>query len=193
MASISEYAASSGRIIGESGNVVNIASTIDTTRNAFVSMNVFNELLFEGKVFTGFSKYTIAAEATAYLQVKTGVDAVCFALDTIATDSDKITLVMYENPTVTDGATPISLLNRNRESTNTTTVTVYSDASGVSGGTQIDEFYAGGTYGQKIVGGEQIMGQLPFRLKANADYVIAITNGGAAEANVLLRFSIIED
>jgi len=165
----------------------------DLTRKALVSMPIFNRLLFLGKTFHGYAKYTIEAGATAYAQIKTKGEAVCFFIDTLATDGDKITVKMYEDPSITDGETEIIMVNRNRESSDVIPVEAYSDPTGVSGGTQIDELYAGGTFGQKVVGGEQIIGQLPLRLKPSADYVIAITNDSAASSTVLLRFSIMED
>jgi len=193
MADISTYAPRSGRLIDESGNTINIAETVDPTRNAFVSMPVLNKLIFDGYVFSGFAKYTITASATSYLQIKTGDDAVCFIVDAIVTNGDQLVLKLFEAPTVTDGSTAVALLNRNRSSSNTVDTQAYSDPTGVSGGTQLDEYYLGGTYGQKIVGGEQLGTQLPLKLETNTDYVLSLTNDGASDSDILIRFTIVKD
>jgi len=164
----------------------------DKTQNAFVFLDFLCKRCFDGNAYHGYAKYTIDAEATSYLQIKTGSSSVCFMVDSVVTDGDKMTLKMYENPTVIDGTTAVPLINRNRTSSNASSVNAYSDPSGVSGGTQIDEFYVGGTVGQKIVGGDVLTAQKPLHLKPNADYVISITNDGAASNTILLRFSIIE-
>jgi len=104
----------SGRIIDENGNIANIANVIDTTRNAFVSMPILNKLVFDGYVFSGFAKYTVTSSATSYLQIKTGDDVICFILDAVVTNGDQIALKLFEAPTVTDGTTAVTLINRNR-------------------------------------------------------------------------------
>jgi len=171
---------------------IKTANGYDKTQNAFVLLDFLCKRCFDGYVYHGYAKYTIDAEATAYLQIKTGGDAVCFMVDSIVTDGDKMTLKMYEGPTVTDGTTAVPLINRNRTSSNTSSVNAYSDPSGISGGTQIDEFYVGGTVGQKIVGGDVLTAQKPLHFKPNTDYVISITNDGSASSTILLRFSVIE-
>jgi len=171
---------------------IKTANGYDKTQNAFVFLDFLCKRCLDGYVYHGYAKYTIDAEATAYLQIKTGSDAVCFMVDSVVTDGDKMTLKMYEGPTVTDGSSAVALINRNRTSPNTSSVNAYSDPSGVSGGTQIDEFYVGGTVGQKIVGGDVLAVQKPLLLKPNADYVISITNDGSASSTILIRFSIIE-
>jgi len=164
----------------------------DETQNAFVLLDILCKRCFDGNAYCGYVKYTIDTKATAYLQIKTGSDAVCFMIDSVVTDGDKMMLKMYEGPTVTDGSSAVALINRNRTSSNTSSVDAYSDPSGVSGGAQIDEFYVGGTVGQKIVGGDVIAGQKPLVLKPSEDYVISITNDGSASSTILLRFSVIE-
>jgi len=179
---------------------IKTANGYDKTQNAFVLLDFLCKRCFDGYAYHGYVKYTIDAEATSYLQIKTGGDAICFMVDSVVTDGDKMTLKMYENPTVVDGTTAVPLINRNRTSSNTSSMNAYSDPSGVSGGTQIDEFYGtqidefyvGGTVGQKIVGGDVLTAQKPLRLKPNADYVISITNDGSASSTILLRFSVVE-
>ncbi|MBW2672584.1 MAG: hypothetical protein JRD89_04095 [Deltaproteobacteria bacterium] len=171
---------------------IKTANGYDKTQNAFVFLDFLCKRCFDGYAYHGYVKYTIDAEATAYLQIKTDSDAVCFIVDSVVTDGDKMTLKMYENPTITDGSSAIALINRNRASSNTSSVSAYSDPAGVSGGTQIDEFYVGGSVGFKAVGGDILSGQKPLVLKTNEDYVISITNDGAASSTILLRFSIIE-
>jgi len=190
---INTYAPRSGRLIDESGNIINIAETVDPTRKAFVSVPVLNKLIFDGYVFSGSAKYTITASATSYLQIKTGNDSVCFIINAIVTNGDQLALKLFEAPTITDGSTAVALLNRNRLSSNTVDTQAYSDPTGVSGGTQLDEYYLGGTYGQKVVGGDQLGTQLPLKFKTNTDYVLSITNDGASDSDILIRFMIIKD
>jgi len=168
-------------------------NVFDTARNAFVSMPILNKLVFDGNVFAGFAKYTVTASGTSYIQIKTGDDNVCYIIESIVTNGDQITLKFFENPTITDGTTEISLINRNRASTTTIDTKAYSDPSGISGGTQLDEYYLGGTYGQKIVGGEKLGTQLPLKLDVNTDYIVSITNDGASDSDVLFRFSLVKE
>jgi len=171
---------------------IKTANGYDGTQNAFVLLDLLTKRCFDGNVYHGYVKYTIDAEAIAHLQIKTGAAAVCFMFESIVTDGDKMTLKMYEDPTVTDGSVAVPLINCNRTSSNTSSVNAYSNPSGVSGGTQIDEFYVGGTVGQKIVGGDVLGVQKPTRLKPSTDYVISITNDGSASSTILIRFSVVE-
>jgi len=167
----------------------------DAVRQAFVYLPVFSKLLMQGKAYTGTAKYMLDVGATAYMQLKIGENPVCFWVETVATDSEKITLKMHEDPSLADGVTPVALINRNRESPSASSVVAYSDPTNVdvTGATQIDEFYAGGTVSFKGAGGEQLLAQVPLRLKPNEDYLISITNDGTAQANVMLKFIIVED
>jgi len=193
VANIDEYAASSGRIIDENGNVINIASVIDTSKNAVVGLTAMQKAVMDEKMFLGFVKYSVTVGNTEYLQIKTGSSAVCFYVISIQTDSEKIMTKFIEDPTVTDGTAAVSLTNMNRESSEMCSVSAYSDPSGVSGGTQLDEIYAGGTIGQKVISGEQITEQNPWRLAANTDYIVSFTNDGTGDGEVVFRFVIIED
>jgi len=171
---------------------IKTANGYDKTQNAFVFLDLLCKHCLDGNVYHGYVKYTIDAEATEYLQIKTTSSSVCFIVDSVVTDGDKMTLKMYEGPTVTDGSSTVALINRNRTSSNTSSVDAYSNPSGVSGGIQIDEFYVGGTVGQKIVGGDVIAGQKPLILKDSEDYIISITNDGSASSTILIRFSVVE-
>jgi len=68
----------------------------------------------------------------------------------------------------------------------------YSDPAVTSDGIKIDEFYLGGTYGQKTVGGDIIAGVNEFILKPNTDYLYKITNDGSADAIILTRLFFYE-
>ncbi|MBW2084439.1 MAG: hypothetical protein JRI54_00185 [Deltaproteobacteria bacterium] len=172
---------------------IKTANGYDKTQNAFVFLDLLMKHCLDGNAYHGYVKYTIDAEATVHLQIKTDSTAACFMVDSVVTDGDKMTLKMYENPTITDGTSAVILINRNRASSNTSSVGVYSDPSDVSGGTQIDEFYVGGSVGFKAVGGDILTGQKPIMLKADEDYVISITNDGSASSTILIRFSVIEE
>jgi hypothetical protein len=147
--------------------------------------------IHEGILFSILHKVSVVASGVTYVQIKTGAKTVHFKPTNIATDAGKFAIELLESPAVTDGTTPITVVNRDRTSSNTPETVLYSDPTAVSGGTKIDEFYIGGDVGFKATGGDIIAGVIEFILKPNTDYVYKITNEGATRrdyfvADVLL-------
>ncbi len=129
---------------------------------------------------------------TIYIQIKTGTKTVHFKPMNFFTDGDNFTIEFFESPTLTDGITSITAINQNRTSVNTPLTVFYSDPTVTSDGTKIDEFYLGGSYGQKVAGSDIVVGIDEIVLKPNTDYLYKITNGGTADANILMRLFFYE-
>jgi len=168
------------------------ADVIDDISGVLSTIAVEHANIHKGVLFSLLHKVDITAGSTAYIQLKTGSKTVHFKPTNIATDADKFAVEFLEDPTLTDGTTPITLINRNRTSSNTPEIAAYSNPTGVSGGTKIDEFYVGGTVGQKIVGGDVIAGVNEFVLKPNTDYIYKITNEGTSDGAVMIRMFFYE-
>jgi len=148
--------------------------------------------IHKGILFSILYKVSVTASGVTYIQIKTGAKTVHFKPTNIATDADKFAIEFLESPTLTDGSTAITVINRNRTSSNTPETVLYSDPTDVSGGTKIDEFYIGGSVGFKAVGGDIIAGVNEFVLKPNTNYIYKITNEGTADGIIMLRMFFYE-
>ena len=189
---LNQFMPQSGRFLREDGTLIDITRAYDELKQSFVSMAIFQKKLYDEKVYSAFVKDFILQEDDAYFAIQTGSNSVLFSVDTLVTDGDKISLQLFENATISGGTT-INLINRNRVSSLTCSATAVKNPTVTDEGSQIDELYAGGTYGPVSKGGTELEAILPFRLLPNTTYLIKITNLGTVDTNVLVRFSMIED
>jgi len=147
--------------------------------------------LDRGDIFVGQSALTLASTATVSLQMKTGsdTDVYLIGLD-IVTTAIRITEKIIEAPTITDGTSELTMLNMNRQSTDTPGFTVYTNPTSISGGTVIDqvEKYEAKKSPQSATGG----GFLRIKFKRDEDYVLSLTNGDNQQTLAFVKFYMLE-
>ena len=147
--------------------------------------------LDRGDIYIGQASITLAATATASLQMKTGADTDVYliGLDTVTT-ATRITEKIIEAPTITDGTTELTMINMNRQSDQTPGFTVYTDPTSISGGTVIDqvEKYEAKKSPQSAVGGAF----LRIKFKRSEDYVLSLVNGDNQQTLAFVKFYMLE-
>ena len=89
-------------------------------------------------------------------------------------------LELVEAPTVTDGTTPVAIINQNRAGTpRASNARAYSDPSGISGGTVLESrLFGGGGVGQQAPAGNRPI-EVEFILRRNTTYLLRLTNQSA--------------
>lgn len=127
--------------------------------------------------------YSVTAGATVNLEIKTGSKFVHLKQSGLVADINVILSTVIESPVITDGTTPVPVLNTNRTSSNASTVKVFSDPTSVSGGTTIDTELVAAAKSNV-----QIPSAIEWLLKPNTTYVVQITNQGGTTSQVLARY-----
>lgn len=143
-----------------------------------------------GDIFVGFAALSIATLAKAYLQLKTNGGDIYLLNYGVVTDSARTTEKIIEAPSLTDGTTPLTMYNTNRQSTATAGFQVYTNPTSITGGTvidQIEQYEAKKTSG---VAGEA--GNIRIKFKKSTDYVLELTNGDNNTKNYFVKFYMIE-
>lgn len=146
--------------------------------------------IHEGVAYSYPVKFTIAAGASAYLEILPPAWAfVHFKPVAIESDGPKILAQLIEAPTTTPG-TPVTPVNRRRLGTPPAAATVIRiNPTGVSGGTVLDQDYIGGGTGK---GGTQTSGgnasnENEWVLNPGTLYLLKITNSGPNPADVNVK------
>src|SRR5574341_909987 len=140
-----------------------------------------SQFMFTGNMYLLNSVRSIGSTSTIYIQGKFGPNKLFHTIERKHSFNagGPFTIDLLEAPTLTDGTTEAFAVNMNRLSTKTHEARFFSNPTGVSGGTIIDTLYipaagtGANTTGTGVSGAERI-------LKRSTDYVIRITNAGAA-------------
>lgn len=138
------------------------------------------QFMFAGKMFSYTKPIVATANSTTYMQFKTGSTQIIHLIDRIfQTQSNDITVEFLENPTLTDGTPADPPSNLQRQSVNTSDITVYNNPVGVSGGNIIGKV--------KLVNGiEWKSKEFEMVLKKNTNYVIKVTNTLGSNVDVAM-------
>lgn len=182
------YQAKSGKALTPAGAECNL---IEEITGAARTITTDHDFIHKGIAFTTASKFTIAAAASAYLEIIVPVGSyVHFKPTSIQTDGPKITVQLIEAPTLTTGSTVVVPVNRRRVGTPTLSLlTVKNNPTAVSAGTVLDQDYVGGGTG---AGGSTVSGGMATNdnewvLKPATTYALKVTNGGSASADVNIK------
>lgn len=140
--------------------------------------------ILDGTSFSCFSKVSNAGAATNYIQIVTPATGFIY-LDQIQlrTDNGNVTADFNETVTYTNGVTPLTAFNLNRSSANTTTLTLASNPTVISGGTSLDTLMISASTTTFFPGANGISVFVPLRLKQNNKYLLAMST---FVANVLV-------
>lgn len=179
-----EYLASggyrSGRVIAESGEVVNFATALLNATDisgALITITVEHSKIHQGEgwevsVETG----NISSGASYYVLFKTsaGYRPHLRSYEITATDSP-ITIRLFEGSTVSADGTAVTARNRNRNQSDNNGVSVFYQPTVTAEGTRLETDYIAS--GGNKIGGNAGSFYEEWILKPSTNYLIKITNG----------------
>lgn len=128
----------------------------------------------------------LATSSSVYIEIKTPSVAHDIAMKMIDVTADKIIRTdFYESPTIaTEGTTAIPLIQRNRRKTDTSHIIIYSNPSGVTGGTFLRTLlYGSGSSFTPLHNANN--DDNGWQLKPDTTYVIKFTNVGDSTSNLI--------
>jgi hypothetical protein len=132
------------------------------------------ELALAGKTYSVSFTASLASAATTHVQIKTGSTS-CIIMDWhVSGAGQPLTVEAIENPTVTDGTSPVVAYRTNRQLSGAASTTFFSNPTSISGGTVI---FTESIPSEKGTGGSLDSGHV-WVLKKNEDYLWKITNTG---------------
>ena len=174
------------QIVDGDGNV----AVVDLINKAQVYMDWEHHAIHEGIAFNLNVYSTVAFGTPKYCQFKTGSKYVHLKEKTIVDGSDTLLCQFIEAPTVTDGTTLVPTYNRNRNSSTTSVMVIYSDPTNISGGTILEYDYIFGA--DNALGGAQVSSpgafmNLEWVLKPNTTYIYKLENLGDGTATFLSK------
>ena len=143
-----------------------------------------------GDIYVGFATLSIAQSGKAYLQMKTNGGNIYLLSYGVVTDSVRTTEKIIEAPSLTDGTTPLTIYNTNRQSVDTPGFDIYTNPTSVTGGTvidQVEQFEA-----KKSLGVAGDAGNIRVKFKSETDYVLELTNGDNNTKNYFVKFYMLE-
>lgn len=136
----------------------------------------------EGVVFEAASIQTgiLNAGAKAKWLFRTGPKRCIVYARRVTVNGDEIEYQAFKGPTVSVDGTPVTVVNRNGNSSISNTASVFEAPTTTADGDGIPPVYMPGTTGQ----GQQTIGQFDQEgfvriLEPNTDYLVQVTNNGA--------------
>jgi len=160
-----------------------LSGAVERVTDSLKSITTDHGYIHEGLLFEAGHKFTMAAGTVAYLRLKTSATKYThYRNEKISTSGDKLTVELFEAPTITAAGTAIVPVNHNRLCgiASHTTVTHTPTVTGV--GTPLYASYLGGGTGQgQARSGDVITEQNEWVLKRDTEYLIRLTNGSSAE------------
>ncbi len=122
----------------------------------------------------------VAQNGTLLMQFDTGAKYTHFKRFEVYTDKEDARFEILEDPNLTDGTSEIRRVNRNRTSSNVSTITIYSDPTSITGGFKLEDIRFGS--GDKKAGSDSRSNDLELILALNTTYLIRLTNLGSQAA-----------
>jgi hypothetical protein len=170
----------SGRVIAESGEVVNFATALlnaTDISNAIITINLEHSKIHQGEGWeVSIETGNIASAASYYVLFKTseGYRPHLRSYEVTATDSP-ITIRLFEGATVSADGSEVTARNRNRNESDVNGISVFSQPTVTNEGTRLETDFIP-TSGNKA-GGNVGSFYEEFVLKPSTNYLIKITNG----------------
>lgn len=140
---------------------------MDFKQNSFRQTPYWLQFLFFGQAFQAIHSTTFSG--TKNFQLKTGTDNIIHLLNrSIRVHQPDVTISLIENPTLTNGSTEINSFNLDRQLTKSPDLTIYTDPSGISGGTTL--------YQENLpFADEYDTKETELVLKKDSDYIFRVT------------------
>lgn len=134
---------------------------------------------------SGTFKISLTTPATKYVH---------FRPVNISTSGDKVTVNVYETPTITVAGTLVASANRNRNSSAVAGTVIKQGVTATANGTIIDTVYLGGGTGiGQTVSGSSLNQDNEIVLKPSTAYIIEVVNGSAAANNIMVKVLFYEE
>jgi hypothetical protein len=172
------------RIIGSDANKG--VAEIDESTGHLVVVDSVHHWVHEGKVFQAdFVGEGIADDGSIeiLLKIPAGID---IHMSYRALAGGDARFAIFEGPTITDDGTAIIRPNRNRQSSNVTTMTAFHTPTTTDDGTQLNDiFIPGGSGGNATGGNAEVFAK--WILKADENYLLRFTNIAGSAKNLGLQ------
>lgn len=155
--------------------------------------NIEDNYVFEGRMFSAYVvSDAIASQGTYDLGILTGSSTAIYIPAAVTTSSDSVTISVQEGAVVT-GGTPVTVTNRNRQSTISSKVTLVAAPTVSNAGTVVASSFIGGVKGylQSRQGGTASGGN-KMVLKPNTQYLLRFTNGSTVANTIRVKMGWIE-
>lgn len=147
--------------------------------------------LFNNVLAVTLEEEILSPAQTIYLQMKVGASEIRIYDMAVEFIESEIDFRVIEGPTLTDGVTPVNIGNADRNSSFVSSITCFSDPTGITGGSNATSFEHFGMPSPIIGFGDTppfSVNYVTFRL--NTDYVFEFTNVGTVPI-VDFRFVIL--
>lgn len=180
----------SGRVIAESGEVVNFATALlnaTDISNAIITITLEHSKIHQGEGWeVSIETGSIASGASYYVLFKTseGYRPHLRSYEVTATDSPT-TIRLFEGATVSADGTAASARNRNRNESDVNGVSVFVQPTVTDEGTRLETDFIP-TAGNKA-GGNAGSFYEEFVLRPSTNYLIKITNGSNNTVNAFFN------
>jgi hypothetical protein len=159
-------------------------SILDPNEAGLVTMTVEHAAIHAGQAYSArVSGAAVAKDALLYMEliIPTGLNVHLKEVE-LYTDGTAALLTILEAPTITNGTTAITPLNRNRTAGLTSQIVAYSDPSAISAGITLDTFTKG-VNASFAVGGDK--NDREWILKGGTKYLIEVQNKNASVAAIM--------
>ena len=160
---------------------------IDSPDAMMNTIDTDHEHIHQGDMYQLCTHYTVNPTSSLYIQVNSGATYAMHIKRMIRNTSIlDVGYTLWEAPTFTTGNAALTPFNLNRNSTNVSAATIYSNPTGVSGGTKLIDAYIPGT---SFYRGLEDSPPTEIIYKPSTTYIGEIHNFGGNPALVYLTFS----
>lgn len=166
------------------GSRFGVIAEVDEVAGYLVTIDPVHHHVHEGRLFsTTHIKEALGASNSTYMLLRAGANNVPHFEFTVNT-AGAARIDMFEGPTLTDDGTPLTEVNHDRSSSNTSDVSVFSEPTVSADGTLLlTDRVPSGVAGAKA-GLGNVSGRAEWLLAPSTDYLIKITNQGNTAATV---------
>lgn len=177
-----ELAAGSSKLINSASDTVNI---LERATNAFVYIDTDHRGIHRGQFFETSVQATLSSGGTHNIVLTTpATDYIHYRAEKVVCSADKLTISLYENCSVSGGAT-VTPYNHNRNNTAVSTVAVVKTANVTADGTLISQSFIGGGSG---IGGSRQGAETSqaneWVLALSKNYCVRLSNGSTGSNTV---------
>lgn len=174
-----------------------LIKTIDNLTHSLTTMDNDHNYIHQGKLFTYHEYFTLATTAVKIFAFTTSsTKDFHYRPELISSSADKLLIELIELPTITGGTNKLtSIINRNRKSSNTSTMQTLTSGSTISveGTTIVTSYIGGGTGAGQNRSGSETGVENEVILKNNSIYAIRITNNSTTDNVVKMTMNWYEE
>lgn len=174
-----------GRMVNEQNEIHNV---VDDYYGSLRTMGVNDSGVHDGQMFFYTTSVQVASLTNFYLLLATGTTTIHVKDFIIKADQAPVTIELFESGTVSANGTAQTTINRNRQLTNTATISIFASPTVTSDGTRlmIDRILGA----HKDVTSDYLSGE--WLLKKSNSHLIKINNGSNQAANIMIGINWME-